>query len=479
MIKTDVLIIGAGAVGCAIARELTKYRVKVLVVDKNEDVGGLASKSNSAIIHTGYDAPPGTLESELVVAANPMYEKLSRDMDIPFAKIGAILPAFTDEQFEMLPSLKEKAFKNRVYDVEYLTGEQLLVMEPNLSPEVKAGLYIPRESIIDPFLLVVAYAENAQANGASFLLNTKVTGMTVEQNRIQSVQTTGEEILPSYVVNAAGLFCDEIAAMVGKNEYYVNPRKGQFYILDKNTSCKVNHIVLPIPTKLTKGKLMCPTIHGNMLVGPTAEELSDKEDASTDTAGLLSVEEDVRRLIPQVNLRDTITQYAGLRPNRNPEGLHVDTYEDVKNYVNLSGVRSTGITASAALGKYTAQTLIHIGMPVEFNPRFTAVREGIPRFHELNREEQDKLIQGNPLYGRIICRCETVTEGEIVDAIHRPIPARTMDAIKRRLRPGTGRCQGGFCGPRIIEILAREWGVSAGEIDKNQDESYMVAGTVR
>jgi glycerol-3-phosphate dehydrogenase len=479
MIKTDVLIIGAGAVGCAIARELTKYRVQVLVVDKNEDVGGLASKSNSAIIHTGYDAPPGTLESELVVAANPMYEKLSRDLDIPFAKIGAILPAFTDEQFGMLPSLKEKAFKNRVYDVEYLTGEQLLAIEPNLSPEVKAGLYIPRESIIDPFLLVVAYAENAQANGASFLLNTTVTGMTVEHNRIQSVRTTDEEILPSYVVNAAGLFGDEIAAMVGKNDYYVNPRKGQFYILDKNTGCTVNHIVLPIPTKLTKGKLMCPTIHGNMLVGPTAEELSDKADASTDTAGLLSVEEDVRRLIPQVNLRDTITQYAGLRPNRNPEGLRVDTYEDVKNYVNLSGVRSTGITASVALGKYTAQTLIHIGMPVEFNPRFIAERKGIPRFHELNREEQDKLIKENPRYGRIICRCETVTEGEIVDAIHRPIPARTMDAIKRRLRPGTGRCQGGFCGPRLIEILARERGIPVEEIDKNQDGSYMVTGTVR
>jgi glycerol-3-phosphate dehydrogenase len=479
MIKTDVLVIGAGAVGCAIARELTKYRVKVLVVDKNEDVGGLASKSNSAIIHTGYDAPPGTLESELVVAANPMYEKLCRDLDIPFAKIGAILPALTDEQFEMLPSLKEKAFKNRVYDVEYLTGEQLLAMEPNLSPEVKAGLYIPRESIIDPFLLVVAYAENAYENGASFLLGAKVTGMTVEDSQIKSVKTTEEEIVPSYVVNAAGLFGDEIAAMVGKNDYSVNPRKGQFYILDKNTSCKVNHIVLPIPTKLTKGKLMCPTIHGNMLVGPTAEELSDKEDASTDTAGLLSVETDVCRLIPQVNLRDTITQYAGLRPNRNPEGLHVDTYEDVKNYVNLSGVRSTGLTASAALGKYTAQTLIKIGMPVEFNSRFTAIRKGVPRFHELTREEQDKLIKKNPLYGRVICRCETVTEGEIVEAIHRPIPARSMDALKRRLRPGTGRCQGGFCGPRIIEILARELEVSVERINKNQIGSYMATGNVR
>jgi len=479
MIKTDVLVIGAGAVGCAIARELTKYCVKVLVVDKNEDIGGLASKSNSAIIHTGYDAPPGTLESELVVAANPMYKKICRDMDIPFSEVGAILPAFTDEQFKMLPSLKEKAFKNRVYDVEYLTARELLEIEPNLSPDVKAGLYIPRESIIDPFLLVVAYAENAHANGASFLLGTKVTGMKLEQNRIKSVFTTGEEIEASYVINAAGLFNDEIAAMVGKNDYYVNPRKGQFYILDKNTSCKVNHIVLPIPTKLTKGKLICPTIHGNMLVGPTAEDLSDKEDASVDLPGLLSIEEDVRRLVPKVNLRDTITQYAGLRPNRNPEGVHVDTYDDVKNYVNISGVRSTGITASAALGKYIAQTLITIGMPEEFNPNFSTIRKGTPRFHELTREEQDKLIKQNPLYGKVICRCETVTEGEIVDAIRRPVPARSMDAIKRRLRPGTGRCQGGFCSPRIIEILARELKLPASEINKKQPGSYMISGKLR
>jgi len=479
MIKTDILIIGAGAVGCAIARELTKYCVKVLVVDKNEDVGGLASRANSAIIHTGFDAPPDTLESELVATANPMYEKLCMDMEIPFAKIGAILPAFTDEQFKMLPAIKKKAFNNRVYDVEYLTAEQLLAMEPNLNPDVKAGLYIPREYIIDPFLLVVAYAENAQSNGASFLLGTKVTGMKVDNNKIQSVITTGEEIIASYVINAAGLFNDEIAAMAGKNNYSINPRKGQFHILDKNTNCKVNHIILPIPTKLTKGKLMCPTIHGNMLLGPTAEDITDKEDTSVDRPGLSSVEEDVRHLIPNANLKDTITQYAGLRANRNPEGLHVDTYDDVKNYVNLSGIRSTGLTASAALGKYVAQTLIKIGMPVEFNTKFTYIRKSIPCFREMSHEEQDKLIKKNPLYGKVICRCETVTEGEIIDAIQRPIPARSMDAIKRRLRPGAGRCQGGFCAPRITEILAKELRLSAEEINKNMSGSHMITGKIR
>jgi len=479
MIKTDVLVIGAGAVGCAVARELTKYQLKVTVVDKNEDVGGEASRSNSAIIHTGYDAPPGTLESELVVAANPMFELLAKQLDIPYAKVGAILSAFTDEQFEQLPALKEKAFKNRVYDVEYLTGEQLLKMEPNLSPDVKGGLYIPREHIIDPFLLVVAYAENARQNGAEFLLNTKVTGIKIENGKVIGAQTTAGDIEATYIINAAGLYCDEVAEMVGENDYYVNPRKGQFYILDKNTGCKVNHIVLPIPTKVTKGKLMCPTIHGNMLVGPTAEDLKDKRDYSTTADGLASVETDVRRLIPGVNLRDTITQYSGLRANRNPEGLHFDIYDDVKNYVNLSGVRSTGLTASISLGKYVAQTLIGIGMPVSFNPHFNPIRKGIPCFHAMSRDEQDEMIRQNPLYGRVVCRCETITEGEIVGAIHRPIPARSVDAVKRRLRAGMGRCQGGFCGPKVIEILARELGIPTEQISKNQAGSYMISGKVR
>lgn len=479
MIKTDVLIIGAGAVGCAIARELTKYKLKVLVAEKNEDVGGDASKSNSAIIHTGYDASPGTLESELVVAANPMYDELTRDLDVPFSRIGAILPAINDEQCEKLPSIKEKAFKNRVYDVEYLTGKQILEMEPNINPNVKGGLYIPRESIIDPFLFVVALAENAHENGADFLLNTRITGIKTENGKVTGAESTAGDIEATYIINAAGLYCDEIAEMVGKNDYYVNPRKGQFYILDKNTSCKVNHIVLPIPTKLTKGKLMCPTIHGNMLVGPTAEDLIDKCDKSTTTEGLKSIQDDVRNLIPNVNLRETITQYCGLRPNRNPEGLHVDTYEDVKNYVNLSGVRSTGLTASVALGKYVAQTLINIGMQAEFNPCFIKKRKGIVRFHELSHDAQSELIGKNPLYGNIICRCETITEAEIIEAIHSPIPARSIDAVKRRVRAGMGRCQGGFCGPRVIDIIARELNIPPEEVTKHQPGSYMISGKVR
>lgn len=479
MLKTDVVVIGAGAVGCAIARELSKYNLRVIVVDKNEDIGGDASKSNSAIIHTGYDATPDSLESQLVVAANPMYDEIVKDLDVPFKRIGAILPAFTQEQFDKLPEIKAKAFKNRVYDVEYKSGAELLEIEPNLNPEVKGGLYIPRESIIDPFILVQALAENANANGVEFMLKAKVTDIKTENGKIKSVVTTKGEIETTYVVNSAGLYCDEIAQMVGKAEYKVVARKGQFYILDKKTDCQVNYIVLPIPTKITKGKLMCPTIHGNMLVGPTAEDQESKVDKSTSAEGLASIEKDVRNLIPNVNLRDTITQYSGLRPNRNPEGLHVDTYEDLYGYVNLSGVRSTGLTLSVAMGKYVAQTLLNIGAPMVMKDNFIKERKGIVKFSEQTREEQDKLIQENPLYGNVICRCETITEAEIMQAIHRPLGAKSVDGVKRRVRAGMGRCQAGFCGPKVLEILARELGVEATEINKHNDGSYMVTGKTR
>lgn len=479
MQKMDVVIVGAGAVGCAVARELSKYEISVIVVDQNEDVGGDASKSNSAIIHTGYDASPGTLESQLVVAANPMYDKIAEDLDVPFARIGAVLPAITEEQYEQLPGIQEKAFRNRVYDVEFKTREELLEMEPNLNPEVKGGLYISRESIIDPFILVQAYAENACANGVEFRLGTQVTGIETEQGKIKRVLTTAGEIETKYVINCAGLHCDDIAAMVGKADYKVVPRKGQFFILDKNTSCKVQHIVLPIPTKVTKGKLMCPTIHGNMLVGPTAEDQESKVDKSTTARGLESITADVRNLVPNVNIRDTITQYSGLRPNRVPEGLHFDMYDDLEGYINLSGVRSTGLTLSAAMGKYVVQQMQYHGAGLIFKNNFVEKRKGIVKFSECSREEQERLIQENPLYGNVICRCETITEAEILQAIHRPLGARSMDAVKRRVRAGMGRCQAGFCGPKVLEILARELGCDPTQINKNNPGSYMVTGKTR
>ena len=312
-----------------------------------------------------------------------------------------------------------------------------------------------------------------------FRLGTQVTGIETEQGKIKRVLTTAGEIETKYVINCAGLHCDDIAAMVGKADYKVVPRKGQFFILDKNTSCKVQHIVLPIPTKVTKGKLMCPTIHGNMLVGPTAEDQESKVDKSTTARGLESITADVRNLVPNVNIRDTITQYSGLRPNRVPEGLHFDMYDDLEGYINLSGVRSTGLTLSAAMGKYVVQQMQYHGAGLIFKNNFVEKRKGIVKFSECSREEQERLIQENPLYGNVICRCETITEAEILQAIHRPLGARSMDAVKRRVRAGMGRCQAGFCGPKVLEILARELGCDPTQINKNNPGSYMVTGKTR
>ena len=310
-------------------------------------------------------------------------------------------------------------------------------------------------------------------------MNAEVTDIIVSDGKIKGAKTKAGDIKCKYIVNAAGLHCDDIAGMVGKAEYKVTPRKGQFFILDKNTSCKVKRIVLPIPTKVTKGKLMCPTIHGNMLVGPTAEDLLDKDDKSTNVEGLDSISADVRKLIPGVRLNDTITQYAGLRAQRNPEGLHVDIYEDICGYVNLSGIRSTGLTASASLGVYVTQVLLHMGMTGAFKTDFDPIRKGIPCLHACTPKERDALIAENPLYGRVICRCEGITEGEIVDAVHSLIPARSIDAVKRRLRAGMGRCHGGFCRPKVIEIIARELNIPAEEVLKNQPGSYLVTGKAK
>ncbi len=475
-----IVIIGAGVVGCAIARELSKYKgLDIVVLDKREDVGGDASKSNSAIIHTGYDAVPNTLESQLVVASNPMFPKLVKQLDVEFKLIGAILPAINDEQYEQLGKIKEKAFKNRVYDVEYVTKEEIIKMEPNINKDVKGGLIIPREGIIDPFTFTVALAENSASNGVVYKLNTEVLGINVENNKIKSLETNNGNIEADYIINSSGVYCDEIANMVRKSNYTVNARRGEFFILDKNTECKVNSIILPIPTKITKGKLMTPTIHGNMLIGPTAEDLDDKEDKSTTLEGLNSVIEDVKKLVPNVNPNDTIKQYAGNRAAKTPAVLEIDMYDDLEGFVNLSGVRSTGLTASLAISKYVLDLMVSNGLEVKFKENFTNERVAIKLIREANNEEKTELIKKDPRYGNIICRCETVSEAEIVQAINSKIPATSVDAIKRRLKAGFGRCQGGFCSPKIIEILARELNKEPKEINKNVKNSNMLMGKAK
>ncbi len=474
MYNTDILIIGAGAVGVALARELSKYKVKVMVCDKNNDVGGDASKSCSGLTSTSATMPVGTLECKLRTISHSMIDQLCRDLDIPIIHCGSIAPILYPEQFETAKGLIERAFQNGVYDYEFYPKEEILVMEPTLNPEILGGIYSPRDSQINQFLMVVAQAENAAENGVEFLLDCKVTDIEVSNGKVETVKTTKGDIHAKWVINAAGLFCDEIAKMVDECDFTVHPRKGEFYVLGHDTPVKVSHIISSVPSPKTRGVLVVPTCDGNMLVGPTADDVEDKQDKKTTAEGLKSIREQALNMIPGLRLEDTITQFVGVRATRTPEGYDIRISEKAKGYVGITGIRSTGLTASLAIAKYTVHQMHDAGLELERKVGFIRTRKGIVRFADKSDEEKDALIKQDPLYGKIICRCEQVTESEILQAIRRPVGAQSLDGLKRRVRAGMGRCQSGFCSPLIIEILARELGVSESEIRKRDGVSYML-----
>lgn len=480
MRKTDILVIGCGAVGVAVAREFAHYDAKVLVVDKNMDVGGDATPACSSIIGTGYANTPGSLTAKLSHASNLMFPGLIRDLEITNNPCGCIMPAYDENQMDVLHTRMRHAYENCDYDVEMISPEEAEEMEPELAKGMLGAIFSPRETVVDTFELVFAQAENCAANGVEFLLNCEVTGVDVRDGTLRVVHSTRGDIQAKWVINAAGLHSDEISRMVeGNIDFTVHPRKGQFFILDKNTNCKVSHIIMPTPTPYTRGKLMLPTAHGNMLVGPTAEDIQDKQDTKVTAAGLKDIEKDVRALVPNVNLNDAITEFSGLRPTREPEGYFIGFSKTVEGYFAISGIRSDGIGTSLGIGKYVRMLFEDRGITFPRKTDFVRTRKAIVRFADATEEERQRLVKGNPLYGRIICRCETVTEAEIVQAIHRIPSATTVDGVKRRLRAGMGRCQGGFCGPKVIEILSRELNQDTMDILKNRPGSYMILGKNR
>lgn len=474
--QTDILVVGAGAVGSAIARELSKYNIDVMLVEKREDVGGDASKSNSATIVTGYDAPVGSLESYLSVHSNPMFDRVTQELDVEFKRIGALQVGFTDEDIEVLKENKEKAIANGVMDVELLSSDEVRKMEPSLSKEIKAGLYIPREGIVNVFDLLIAYVENAVDNGVRLLTSTKAECITEEGGKVKSVVTDRGEIFAKYVINAAALYCDELADTVGKKYFRNYPRKGEFFVLDKNLPYATKHIIAPIPTPITRGKLITPSMEGNLLIGPTAVNLEDKEDKSTTREGLDSILSDIRKMLPDVNPGDSVTQFAGLRPARDPAEYSIKAFDDLAGYIEVNGI-SQGVSCSLAAAVYVVRLLEQTGLKLERKKDYNPYRKRIKLFRESSKEEQEQMVREDPRYGNIICRCETVTEAEICEAVRRG--AHTVDGIKYRLRAGMGRCQGGFCGPRVVEILARELGMSATDICKNEKGSEMLANIIK
>lgn len=473
----DICIIGAGVTGSLIARELSKYHIKVCLIDKESDVAMGTSKANSAIVHAGYDAKPGSLKARLNVRGNEMMGDITEKLYVPFKRIGSFVLAFDEDDMEQINTLYDYGIQNKVPHMKILNKEEILKMEPNISDKVIGALYAPTAGIVCPYELTLAAAENAVDNGVQLILDCAVNDIEkTEENFI--LDTTQGKINSRYIINAAGLYSDTISAMVGDESFEINPRKGEYLLLDKRQGDVVNKVIFQPPTVLGKGILVTPTVDGNLLLGPTAENIMDKEDIATSSIGLNKVIEGATKSIPTVNTRDVITSFAGLRASSNIGDFIIEESSKVKGFVNVAGIESPGLSAAPAVSEYVIGILK--SMDIELVEKDEHIpRKPVYRFREMDEQDRVELIKLNPLYGNIICRCETITEGEIVDCIHRSIGASNLDAVKRRTRAGMGRCQGGFCTPRVVDIIARELNISKEEVTKMGGRSKVLVGKTK
>lgn len=476
---TDIIVIGAGVTGCAIARELARYDWKVTVLERASDVCEGTSKANSGIAHAGFDAVPGTLKAKLNVEGSEMMDALSKELDFPFKRNGSLVLCFDEGDRNKLQKLLEQGLKNGVKELRIIEKEELKSLEPNISEDAVAALYAPTGGIVCPFLLTIALAENAAVNGVEFRLNTEVQKLEKISGGYRI--TTGQGTLESRVViNAAGVYADRFHNMVSESRLRIIPRKGEYCLMDKKVGNWVTRTIFQLPTKYGKGVLVTPTVHGNLLVGPTAVDIEDYEGVNTTREGMEDLMKRASLSVEELPARQVITSFAGLRAHAvtEQEDFVVGQAEGAPGFFDAAGIESPGLTCAPALGKYLAAQVLEY-LPAALKKDFTAVRKGIPNMALANEEERQKLIQENPLYADVVCRCELVTEGEIMDAIHRPLGATTLDGIKRRTRAGMGRCQAGFCSPRTVEILARELGKDMSEIGKNDKGSEFLTGRIK
>lgn len=470
----DVIIIGGGVVGCAIARELSKQDRRIALFERASDICEGTSKANSGIIHAGYDAVPGTLKARLNVMGNQMMETLAKDLDIPFKRNGSFVLSFEEEGKKELEKLYERGLQNGVKDLHILTGDEVREIEPNVSKEVKAALYAKTAGIVCPFGMTYAFAESAAENGVDFHLNTEVLDIKHLDGKFQIITSKGN-YEAKFVINAAGVYGDKIHNLVSNNNMEIIPRRGQYCLMDKEIGNLTKATLFQLPTKLGKGVLVTPTVHGNLLVGPNAEDIEDKEGINTTAEGLSDILLRGERSVNSLPKNKVITSFSGLRANEGSGDFVIKELEDVKGFIDVVGIASPGLSASPAIGVYVAELLQKIE-PTSLKKDFIATRKGIPNMANATMEERKALIKENPAYANVICRCELVTEGEILDAINRPVGATTLDGIKRRTRAGMGRCQSGFCSPKVVEILARELGKDISEISKMGGNSTYIVG---
>lgn len=466
----DIIVIGAGVVGCSIARELSKYNLDVLVVEKNSDVSEGISKGNSGIVHAGYNEKIGTLKAKLNIEGNKIFDDLSRDLQFPFKRNGAFILAFKDEEMKTLESLKENGEKLGVEGLEILTREEALNIEPNLNKEIVGVLNVKTSGIVSPYEMTIALAENAAENGVEFKLNSKVTNIEKISEGYKVTLNNKEVVSGKIIINASGLEGAFLNNLISMTKREINPVKGEYCLFDKVAGAMINKTLFQVPNKLSKGVLVTPTAEGNLLVGPNAVEGKTLE---TSREGIDEILDKSKKSLEELPVARILNTFSGIRPKTKEGDFIIEEVEDAKNFINVIGIDSPGLTAAPAIGVYVVN-MIKEKLDLVEKKNFKKTREKIVRFAELSLEEKNKLIKENPAYGHMVCKCEFVTEGEIVEAIHRPIKALTVDAIKRRTRASMGGCQGVGCTLPISKILSRELGIDISDINKNSEGSPVV-----
>lgn len=470
----DVAVIGAGVIGCSIARELSKYELTVCVIEKEADVAEGTTKANSAIVHAGFDARPDSLKGKLNAKGNIMFDELSMELDFHFKRIGALVLCFEEKDLYKLEALKEQGEINGVPGLRILSKEEALIMEPSLNDAVFAALYAPSSGIVCPYEMTIALAENANLNGVDFHLETAVKHIEKSGDGYQ-IKTNKGDFEARIVINAAGVFVDEFNNMVSSKKFNIVPRKGEYCLFDKEAGDLVSKTIFQLPTEMGKGVLVTPTVDGNLLLGPNAVDIEDKDGRTTTREGLTEIVGKGRLSVKTLPINKMITSFSGLRAHSALDDFIIGEAEGAENFINAAGIESPGLSSAPAIAELVSALVTKKLKPFK-KDSFKNKREGIIRFRELNNKDRQKLIEKSASYGRVVCRCEVVTEGEIIDAIRRPVGARTLDAVKRRTRAGMGRCQAGFCSSRILEILSRELNIDTSEVTKFGGASKILVG---
>ena len=465
----DVLIIGCGITGAAAAFELSKYKLRIAVLERENDVSVGTTKANSAILHAGYDPEPGTLMAKLNVRGVELARELCKKLDVPYLGCGSLVLAFSEEERPVLEELFRRGTVNGVPGLKLLSGDEARSLEPDLSADVTAALHAPSAAICSPWEYCLALAETAVKNGVELHLDTAVTGLEQTTDG-WTVRTNSGRFQTRFVLNAAGVDAAIVHDMAAPHAFDIHPSRGQYYLLDKSEGSRVGRVIFQCPSKVGKGVLVSPTVHGNLIVGPDAEPVEGNDTATTGD-GLHFVRETAQRSVPSVNFRESIRNFAGVRATTDRGDFILE--ESAPGFFDLAGICSPGLSAAPAIGEYAVELLAKAGLALEQKENFACERHRT-RFKELSPDERAALVEREPAFGRVICRCETVTEGEILEALHSPIPPVSVDGVKRRVNAGMGRCQGGFCGPRVVDILARELHKSPGEIVQNQAGSWLL-----